>query len=128
MVVQARTRMAATVTHECKRVFCFWLVLIFKTVQINFEDEEYFESNSRDDEMFDTVVGELEEMLIDNKFVSLQESFFSKYCESFTDDEENKLLYTEVFQNYTQTIEKFIESRLKNRLPCFSMAEFMKAV
>lgn len=36
----------------------------------------------------------------DPYFVELQEHFLAEHCDEFSDDEENKLIYTDVFHDY----------------------------
>lgn len=45
-------------------------------------------------------------------FSVMQDNFFSRHCSTFTEDEENKLEYTEIFNEYIDTIEKHIERNL----------------
>ncbi|KAI8827024.1 the ARF-like 2 binding protein BART-domain-containing protein [Fimicolochytrium jonesii] len=77
------------------------------------------------DVQFDEVVGELEDMLMDPYFIELQETFMAENCDVFTDDEENKHVYTDLFHSYVKLIETFIEKRLKARLSWFSMSTFL---
>ncbi|KAJ3314650.1 ADP-ribosylation factor-like protein 2-binding protein [Boothiomyces sp. JEL0838] len=78
------------------------------------------------DEKFDTVIGELEEILMDEEFLEFQHSFFNKYSHIFTDDEENKLEYTDIFEKYTAHVEKYIAQRLTANLKWFKMEEFLE--
>ncbi len=39
--------------------------------------------------------------------------------------EENKLIYTEIYQEYTKVVEEFIEEQLKRRIENFDMKEFL---
>lgn len=41
-------------------------------------------------------------ILIDDKFLSAQNKLFEKYYTHFTDDEENKLIYMDVFNQYVK--------------------------
>lgn len=41
------------------------------------------------------------------------------------DSDENKLIYTQLFQSYTELIEQGIEARLKEAVPDFDMADFL---
>lgn len=50
--------------------------------------------------------------------------FLSEYCSHFEKNEDNKLIYTEIFQKYQDTIEKLIMDELKLRVPDFSITEF----
>ncbi|KNC97624.1 uncharacterized protein SPPG_07092 [Spizellomyces punctatus DAOM BR117] len=96
-----------------------------QNIQFLEEDMVLASETNAQDATFDSIVGELEDMLMDPYFISLQESLLSENCHHFTDDEENKLVYMDVFQQYVSKLEQFIEKRLKSRLPGFSMADFM---
>jgi ADP-ribosylation factor 2-binding protein len=65
-----------------------------------------------EDDFFDSVVGRLQDTVLNPDFEHLQESFFSAYSHHFTEDEENKLIYMPVFRSYVETIEKFIAQSL----------------
>ena len=39
---------------------------------------------------------------------------------------QNKLIYTEIFAKYTELIEGYLESRLKQNISTFSMPDFME--
>jgi ADP-ribosylation factor 2-binding protein len=65
-----------------------------------------------DDDLFDSIVGRLQETVLDPEFEQLQESFLAEHSHHFTEDEENKLIYMRIFHSYVQTIEKFIAERL----------------
>ncbi len=47
--------------------------------------------------------------MIEERFESMQEEFFHKYCDEFEDKEENKLSYTNIFKEYTKLTESYIE-------------------
>ena len=80
------------------------------------ESEDEFEitafGQSADEDLFDTVVGRLEEIVMSEEFTMLQERFVKSYSSEFTPDEENKLIYMEIFQKYQNEIENYIERRL----------------
>ena len=46
------------------------------------------------------------------EFERLQTQFYERNAHHFTEDEENKLIYMTVFQEYLATIERYIEDRL----------------
>lgn len=73
---------------------------------------------------FDVIVGALEDVLMDPEFEELRESFCRENCRHFEDSDENKLIYTDLFARYTSLVENTIESKLKEAVPGFSMAEF----
>jgi ADP-ribosylation factor 2-binding protein len=54
----------------------------------------------------------LQDIVMSEEFTDLQREFFSRYCEHFTPDEENKLIYMEIFNEYLNKIEKYIEKSL----------------
>ncbi|KAJ3034392.1 ADP-ribosylation factor-like protein 2-binding protein [Rhizophlyctis rosea] len=91
------------------------------------EDDINFVTHSQnpEDEKFDTVIGELEDLIMDPSFTSLQTDFFSRTYHHFTPDEENKFIYTDIFHQYVSLIESFIEKRLRARLPWFNMHEWV---
>ncbi|KAL1124171.1 hypothetical protein AAG570_001941, partial [Ranatra chinensis] len=62
--------------------------------------------------------------LSDLSFQELQKNFLDKYFSEFDEEEENKLCYTGIFQEYISLIENYIESKLKASLPNFNMEEF----
>jgi hypothetical protein len=75
--------------------------------------------------LFDAVIGELEDILMDPAFTDLQASFFAAHVGLFEEGEENRLAYTPVFAEYTQRLESFMEGRLKERIPGFVMSQFL---
>ncbi|GMI27176.1 hypothetical protein TeGR_g2640, partial [Tetraparma gracilis] len=76
---------------------------------------------SPEDMWFDSVVGALENCLMDDDFLAMQQDFCEGNCEVFDEGEEMKLCYTELFQQYTNMIEGFIEARLSKEVEDFSM-------
>uniref|UniRef100_A0A8C5QCZ9 ADP-ribosylation factor-like protein 2-binding protein n=1 Tax=Leptobrachium leishanense TaxID=445787 RepID=A0A8C5QCZ9_9ANUR len=81
-------------------------------------------SSSPKDAEFDCVVGHLEEIIMDDEFQILQRGFMEKYYQEFEDTEENKLIYTPIFNEYICLVEKFIEEQLLLRIPTFNMSVF----
>ena len=62
------------------------------------EDEEIF-AQDRDWDQFDEIIGCIEDIVIEKKFQDLQESFLEENYHHFEiGTEENKLIYTEIFQ------------------------------
>eukprot|EP00274_Cyanoptyche_gloeocystis_P005538 CAMPEP_0196667802 /NCGR_PEP_ID=MMETSP1086-20130531/65280_1 /TAXON_ID=77921 /ORGANISM="Cyanoptyche gloeocystis , Strain SAG4.97" /LENGTH=391 /DNA_ID=CAMNT_0042005161 /DNA_START=88 /DNA_END=1264 /DNA_ORIENTATION=- len=96
------------------------------------DDEEEFSfegtGGSKADAKFDLTVGALEEVVMDPDFTEKQSSFILKYCGHFEGGEENKLIYSDIFNSYVDLIEKYIEQRLAASVPDFSMEEFMKVL
>jgi ADP-ribosylation factor 2-binding protein len=91
-------------------------------------DSELFASSgdncTEEDTFFDTVVGAIENILMDEDFLEMQQSFCEENCDVFDDDDENKMVYTELFGKYTEMIEGFLEERIAQEVPGFSMDRF----
>ncbi|XP_017546993.1 ADP-ribosylation factor-like protein 2-binding protein isoform X2 [Pygocentrus nattereri] len=88
------------------------------------DEEEFAVSRSSDaDAVFDAVIGNIEEIIMD-AFQSLQQSFMEKYYLEFDDSEENKLSYTPIFNEYVELLEKYLEQQLMERIPGFNMNDF----
>ncbi|GFT86488.1 ADP-ribosylation factor-like protein 2-binding protein [Trichonephila clavipes] len=77
---------------------------------------------------FDTIIGYIEDIIIDPSFSKLQHNFMEKHYEIFEECEENKLEYMDIFNLYTELIEKHIEKSLLKQIPGFSMKEFLKDI
>ncbi|XP_071785703.1 ADP-ribosylation factor-like protein 2-binding protein isoform X1 [Asterias amurensis] len=94
---------------------------------MDFQEEELAKSHSSiADTKFDTVVGHIEDIIMEDGFQSLQNKFMEDNYLHFEDTEENKFIYTAVFKEYNNLIEKYIEDQLAARLPGFDMEEFSK--
>jgi ADP-ribosylation factor 2-binding protein len=95
-----------------------------------FDEDEFEISNcggeNKEDDEFDRIVGCLQDIVIDPAFEILQRQFFEKHYQNFEDAEENKHEYTPVFKDYQTTIENSIEAKLKEMVPNFDIARFMK--
>ncbi|XP_046721190.1 ADP-ribosylation factor-like protein 2-binding protein isoform X2 [Silurus meridionalis] len=89
-------------------------------------EEEFAVSKSSDasDALFDTVIGNIEDIIMDDGFQSIQQSFMEKYYLEFEDTEENKLSYTIIFNEYIELLEKYLEQQLIERVPGFNMNDF----
>ena len=97
------------------------------------ETEEVFAcargGESKEDDEFDEIVGALEDVLLDDAFVALQSDFAEAHCGAFDDSDENKLVYTELFESYTEGIEAFLADALAARLgPGFAMERLLEVV
>eukprot|EP00798_Chlamydomonas_sp_ICE-L_P016060 gene16060-22197_t len=96
--------------------------------QGEFEDVDIVDDGSaRDAEtnQFDTIIGALQDILVDPEFGDQRDSFCQQHCTVFEDNEENKLEYTVIFSAYTEMIESGINSRLKQIIPGFDMTAFL---
>ena len=61
--------------------------------------EEILAQENHEIDKFDEIIGCIEDIVIDQPFQELQESFLEKHYHNFDiDTEENKLIYTEIFQ------------------------------
>ena len=81
---------------------------------------------SPEERRFDEIVGCLEEVLMDPEFQLSQDDFCEAHCDKFFDDEENRLEYTPLFEQYASLIENFISEKLSERVEGFSMEEFQE--
>lgn len=77
-----------------------------------------------DTKRFDTIIGALEDILMDPAFEDARETFCRANCSHFEDSGENKLIYTDVFSRYTELLESLIASRLEAAIPAFDMQTF----
>lgn len=82
--------------------------------------------SSQADARFDACIGVLEDMLLEQSFLDLQQSFLATHAAAFSPDEENKLEYTLIFNAYTTQVEAYISARLVERLEWFNMKAFMQ--
>lgn len=73
---------------------------------------------------FDQIIGALEEFIMNPEFQNAQEEFCRGNCGEFEETDENKLVYTEIFDRYTATLEASMEAHLTEMVDGFSMAEF----
>lgn len=97
----------------------------FASLGLGEDFESHEEPSSAEDKFFDCVVGHIEDVLMEDGFQKLQKSFLEKYWQEFESGEENKLCYMEIFNEYIQVIEKYIENHLANKIPNFSMQDFI---
>ncbi|XP_047453063.1 ADP-ribosylation factor-like protein 2-binding protein [Mugil cephalus] len=98
---------------------------IIETVDM---DEEDFavSSSSAADSAFDAVIGCIEYIIMDEEFQQLQQSFMEKHYLEFDEDDENKLSYTPIFNEYVGLLEKHLEQQLMERIPGFDMNNFIE--
>ncbi|RZF45348.1 hypothetical protein LSTR_LSTR002791 [Laodelphax striatellus] len=75
---------------------------------------------------FDTIIGHIEDILVEEEYHKLQNDFLEKYWQEFENSEENKLVYTDIFNEYVKLLEEHIEKRLNDLVPNFSMAAFLE--
>lgn len=87
-------------------------------------DEASF--GSPEDQKFDLIVGSLEGVLMDPEFQMRQDDFCRSHCDKFFDDDENRLEYMPLFEQYAEIIEGFIAEKLTQQIDGFSMDEFQE--
>ncbi|XP_051953696.1 ADP-ribosylation factor-like protein 2-binding protein [Xyrauchen texanus] len=95
----------------------------------NLEEEDFAVSKSSDaDAQFDMVIGNIEDIIMEDEFQHLQQSFMEKYYLEFDESEENKLSYTPIFNEYIEILEKHLEQQLIERIPGFKMDAFTHSI
>ncbi|XP_060518054.1 ADP-ribosylation factor-like protein 2-binding protein [Cylas formicarius] len=107
------------------------MALVKRSESIYFEDDHVEISNycvDRTEQNFANIIGCIEDTLISENFLKIQAKFMETYWKEFSDDEENKLIYTDIFHKYLITVEVYIENELVKCVPTFCMAEFEKEV
>ncbi|XP_072291237.1 ADP-ribosylation factor-like protein 2-binding protein [Eucyclogobius newberryi] len=83
-------------------------------------------SSSTAEAAFDAVIGCIEDIIVEDEFQQLQRSFMEKYYSEFEDSDENKLAYTQIFNDYVDLLEKHLEQQLTERIPDFKMNAFIQ--
>ncbi|KAJ3596615.1 hypothetical protein NHX12_003019 [Muraenolepis orangiensis] len=96
------------------------------TVEMVEVDEENFalSNSSAADAAFDAVIGRIEDIIMEEEFQQLQQSFMDKHYMEFDDSDENKLSYTPIFNDYVDLLERHLEQQLMDRIPGFNMTAF----
>ncbi|CAB1313879.1 unnamed protein product [Coregonus sp. 'balchen'] len=85
---------------------------------VDLDEENFAVSNSSDaDAAFDAVIGSIEDIIMEDDFQHMQQSFMEKHYLEFDDSEENKLTYTLIFNEYIELLEKQLEQQLMERIP-----------
>ncbi|XP_012524499.1 ADP-ribosylation factor-like protein 2-binding protein [Monomorium pharaonis] len=84
------------------------------------EDEKRI-SRSEEECLFDEIIGHIEDLLLEEDFQALQHKFLEKYWNVFEPVEDNKLIYTDIFNEYNKTIEAYIVDYLKKVMPQFTV-------
>lgn len=108
--------------YNCK----YKINIYYSTFQMDSIDTSSNKYASKEDEIFDKFVEQLQEIVIEDAFDQMQSEFMEKYYKQFEDKSENKLVYTDIFKKYTQVTEGYLESNLKKRLPQYKIEEFYK--
>ncbi|XP_019743968.1 ADP-ribosylation factor-like protein 2-binding protein isoform X1 [Hippocampus comes] len=93
---------------------------------VDMEDETFaISSSSAADTAFDSVIGCIEDIIMEEDFQVLQRTFMEKHYQEFDSTEENKLSYTPIFNEYVELLEKYVEHQLMKRIPGFIMSTFI---
>ncbi|KAH0952088.1 hypothetical protein HN011_008964 [Eciton burchellii] len=83
-------------------------------------------SREEQDHLFDDIIGYIEELLLDEKFQDMQQDFLERYWHIFEPVEDNKLIYTDIFNEYTKVAETHIVDHLQKRMPQFTLDFFLQ--
>ena len=75
---------------------------------------------------FDKFAEALQDIVIEESFEKMQNDFCEKYYKVFEEKDENKLEYTKIFNEYTKTMEEFLEKELAKRVKEYKVDEFYK--
>uniref|UniRef100_A0A8C9LUD7 ADP-ribosylation factor-like protein 2-binding protein n=1 Tax=Piliocolobus tephrosceles TaxID=591936 RepID=A0A8C9LUD7_9PRIM len=86
------------------------------------EEESFVLSFSSASDESDTVVGYLDDIIMDDEFQLLQRNFTNRYDLEFEDMEENKLIYTSIFNEYISY--SFFWDGLLQQIPGLNTAAF----
>ncbi|XP_058812465.1 ADP-ribosylation factor-like protein 2-binding protein isoform X2 [Topomyia yanbarensis] len=86
-------------------------------------DENQVKRQSSTD-YFDTVIGHIEDIVIGEEFQNLVNQFMNCYYHLFESDDENKIVYTEIYQKYTNLVETYIVENLNEKMSFFDMDRF----
>ncbi|XP_011331950.1 ADP-ribosylation factor-like protein 2-binding protein [Ooceraea biroi] len=85
------------------------------------EDDEGQISKSDEDCSFDEIIGHIEDLLLEKEFQDLQQRFLEKYWDVFEPVEDNKLIYTDIFNEYNKAVEAYIVGYLRKLMPQFTL-------
>ncbi|KAI4503031.1 hypothetical protein M0802_002075 [Mischocyttarus mexicanus] len=92
---------------------------------IEISPEKYLQQTPKV-ELFDVIIGHIEDLLLDDGFYAMQNEFLEKYWTIFEPTEENKLIYTEIFNEYNTTVEAYIVNYLQKIIPHFNMDDLLR--
>ncbi|XP_071823770.1 ADP-ribosylation factor-like protein 2-binding protein [Apostichopus japonicus] len=91
---------------------------------MEFQEELVGSSSNIDDTKFDTTIGHIEDIIMEDGFQKMQSDFMEQHYHHFDDDEENKFIYTDIHKQYLSLVEKYLEEQLVVRMPGFAMEAF----
>jgi len=61
-------------------------------------------------------------------FQDLQDKFLNEHCDEFENEEENKLIYTDIYNQYISTLEGYIANRMMELCPSFKMSALLELI
>ena len=82
--------------------------------------------SNAEDAAFDQQVEALQEAVLDDAFQEVLNAFCREHCHHFEDTEENKFIYTDLFNQYSALIEGHLEKQMTSAIPGFSMNDFLE--
>ncbi|XP_031849758.1 ADP-ribosylation factor-like protein 2-binding protein isoform X2 [Nomia melanderi] len=82
-------------------------------------------SKNVEDKLFDEIIGHIEDILLD-EFHGIQKEFLDQYWDVFEPVEENKLIYTDIFDKYNKAVENYIVNYLRKVIPHFNINTFLE--
>ncbi|XP_003707756.1 ADP-ribosylation factor-like protein 2-binding protein [Megachile rotundata] len=83
-------------------------------------------SKNAEDKFFDEIIGHIEDILLEDEFYAIRNKFLDTYWEVFEPIEENKLIYTDIFDEYTKALESYIVNYLQKIIPHFNINTLLK--
>lgn len=85
-------------------------------------------ASNKADTRFDQTVGCIQDVLLDEGFNMMLREFLEKYYYHFENTEENKFIYTDIFKQYTELVETYLNEALKLKIPDFVMEKFLETL
>ncbi|KOX73132.1 ADP-ribosylation factor-like protein 2-binding protein [Melipona quadrifasciata] len=83
-------------------------------------------SKAIEDKLFDEIIGHIEDILLEDDFHAIQRKFLDNYWDVFEPAEENKLIYTNIFNEYNKAVENYIVNYLQKVIPHFNIHTFLE--
>lgn len=93
---------------------------------INADENMGQSSKSTEDNLFDEIIGHIEDILLEDDFNAIQKKFLNEYWNIFEPVEENKLIYTDIFNEYKKVVENYIVNYLEKVIPYFNINTFLQ--
>ena len=78
-------------------------------------------SSDAKEKTFHSIIGHIEDILMDDNFMKIYNDFMERHWSKFDDSEENKLFYIDIFKEYQDTVEKYLEGELVKKIEGFDM-------